>query len=393
MTGSGDLRLLAPRSSLPRLQRELSRRGFLVGAGSAGLVATLSACAASGSGRPNPPATGGPLEGSLTLYSWGDYDAPEVLEGFEKEAGVTLVVSAFGSNEELVAKLVAARGTSGYDLVVPTGQFVTPMAEHGLIQKLNHDLIPNLSHMDPDFLGRSWDPGNDYSICKAWGTTGFVYDVTKIDRELKTWSDFIDCAQNEASGKTSLLDDPAELTGIYFWANGIDWNTTDPKHLDTAEDFLLKNLAPHVAVFDSYPGGAAVPQATQMLFQIWNGDARQGILNSDDPDRWKWVLGAPATELWMDNWSLAANAPHPEAAHAFLNYVLEPANQLLNVDYIGYHTGAKGIEEQAKEEGMEMLDLVFFTPEQIDTMHDGELTSAQGRLVDIYNKMKAVAGA
>lgn len=393
MTARPDLAVLAHRTAVPRIARELSRRGFLVGAGAAGLVAGLSGCAASGSGRPNPAATGGPLEGSLTLYSWGDYDSPDVLEGFQKEFKQTLTVSSFGSNEELVAKLVASRGTSGYDIVVPTGSFIAPMADHGLLQKLNHDLIPNLRYMDPEFLGRSWDPHNDYSICKAWGTTGFLYDVTKVERELRTWSDFIDCAQNEASGKTSVLDDPAELTGIYFWANGIDWNTTDPAHLDAAEAFLLKNLAPHVAAFDSNPGGSGVPQATQILYQIWNGDARQGLLNSDDPERWKWVLGAPATELWMDNWALAANAPHPEAAHAFINYVLLPDNQLLNVDYIGYHTGAKGIEEQAKADEMELLDMVFFTPEQLDTMHDGKLTSAQGRLVEIYNKMKAVAGA
>lgn len=391
MTGDGPVRVLAHRAALPRIARTLSRRGFVVAAGAAGLSA-LTGCVASGSGRPNPAATGGPLEGALTLYSWGDYDAPDVLTGFQKKFRQTLTVSSFGSNEELVAKLVAARGTSGYDIVVPTGSFVAPMAEHGLIQRLNHELIPNLKYMDPEFLGRSWDPGNEYTICKAWGTTGFLYDVTKVKRRLSTWSDFISCAQNEASGKTSVLDDPAELTGIYFWANGIDWNTTDPKHLDAAENFLLKNLAPHVAVFDSNPGGASVPQSTQTLYQIWNGDARQGLLSSKNPGRWRWVLGAPATELWMDNWALAANAPHPESAHAFINYVLLPDNQLANVDYIGYHTGAKDIEAKAKAEGMELLDMVFFTPEQLDTMHDGKLTSAQGRLVEIYNKMKAVAG-
>jgi len=387
-----DVRILAHRSTVPRIARELSRRGFLVTAAAAG-VAALAGCAPSGSGLPNPPATGGPLEGSLSMYSWGDYDSPDVLKAFQKKFHQTMTVSSFGSNEEMVAKLVAAQGTSGFDIVVPTGSFILPMAEHGLLQKLDHDLIPNLAHMDPAFLNRTFDPGNRYSICKAWGTTGFVYDTTKITRELKTWADFIDAAQKEAHGKTSVLDDPAELTGIYFWSHGIDWDTTKKEHLDAAEAFLLKNLAPHIAAFDSNPGGSAVPQATQTLIQIWNGDARQGMLNSADKKRWKWVLGAPATELWMDNWAIASNAPHPESAHAFINFVLQPDNQLKNVDYIGYHTGAKGIEDAAKAENMPLLDMVFFSQEQIDTMHDGKLTSAQGRLVEIYDKMKAVAGA
>jgi spermidine/putrescine transport system substrate-binding protein len=385
--------VLAHRSALPKISRELTRRGFLVGAAAAGMAGLLAACTPGGSGMPNPVATGGRLEGQLSMYSWGDYDSPDVLKAYQKKFAQKLTVSSFGSNEEMVAKLVAARGTSGYDIVVPTGSFIAPMAQHKLIQRLDKALIPNLVHMDPQFLGRSWDPHNNYSICKAWGTTGFIYDVTKVKRDLRTWADFVDCAQKEANGSTSLLDDPAELTGIYFWGHGIPWTTTSKHDLDAAEKYLLSELAPHVSAFDSNPGSSAVPQATQTLLQIWNGDARQGILNSKQPERWKWVLGSPATELWMDNWALAANAPHPEAAHAFLNFCLTPENQLANVDYIGYHTGAKDIQKAAEDAQMDLLDMVFFTPEQLGTMHDGELNSAQPRLVEIYDKMKAVAGA
>jgi spermidine/putrescine transport system substrate-binding protein len=247
--------------------------------------------------------------------------------------------------------------------------------------------------MDPAFLGRSWDPENEYSVCKAWGTTGFVYDKTVITRELTDWNDFLDAAQNEASGKVSVLDDPAEVTGLYYWANGIDWNTTDEADLAACEEYIVNTLAPHISAFDSYPGGQAIPQATQVLMQAWNGDARIGIMESPDPDRWHWVLGSPATELWMDNWAIPVGAPHPEAAHAFIDWTMVPENQLLQVDYIGYHTGAAGIEEAASDAGLEMLDLVFFTEEPIATMQDGEVNDAQQRTVEIWNKAKAAAGA
>ncbi|MBX3194173.1 MAG: extracellular solute-binding protein [Microbacteriaceae bacterium] len=391
MSRQSHIRILAPRSAAPYIAREISRRRFLELAGVVGVTGALAACAPTV--KPSTQATGGPVEGELSIYSWGDYDAPEVLEAFTSELGPTITMDAFNSNEEMIAKLTTSKGTSGYDIVVPTGVFIPGMAQNGLLSKLNLDLIPNIQHMDPAFLGQDWDPNNEYSICKAWGTTGFVYDKTVISRELTTWADFIDAAQNEASGKTSVLDDPAEITGIYFWANGIDWNTTDPDDLDAAEKFAVEELAPHISRFDSYPGGEAIPQASQVLMQVWNGDARIGILNSPDPDRWQWVLGAPKTELWMDNWAIAAGAPHPEAAHAFINYVLTPENALAELDYIGYHTGEAGIEEAARDAELEMLDLVFFTPEQIATMVNGEVTEAQARIVDIWNKTKAAASA
>lgn len=393
------IRILAHSSALPRIRAELSRRRFLSLAALAGSAGVLTACGgskdsgSSASGAASPAATGGPLEDQLSMYSWGDYDAPSILKDFTKQLGPEITSDSFNSNEEMIAKLVAAKGTSGYDIIVPTGPFIPQMAENGLLEPLNKDLIPNLEHMDPEFLGRDWDPDNTYSICKAWGTTGFVYDKTVVKRDLATWKDFIDAAQNEASGKTSVLDDPGDLAGIYFWANDIDWNTDDPDDLAKAQDFLVNDLAPHISAFDSYPGGQAIPQSSQVLMQVWNGDARIGILNSKEPDKWQWVLGAPATELWMDNWAIAAGAPHPEAAHAFINFVLTPENQLSNVSYIGYHTGAKDIEAKAKAAGLPMLDLVFFSPEQLATMKTGEVNNAQQQRVDIWNQTKAAAGA
>ncbi|MEJ1088500.1 spermidine/putrescine ABC transporter substrate-binding protein [Microbacterium sp. Mu-80] len=393
MNDRNSIRILADSTVAPLVRRQLTRRGFIGAVAALGAAGILTACSPGGSTTPAPGATGGEIEGDLSIYSWGEYDAPEVVEAFTNEFGAKVTMDTFASNEEMIAKLVAAKGTSGYDLVVPTGVFIPQMIENGLLAKLNLDLIPNIEHMDPAFLGRAWDPNNEYSICKAWGTTGFVYDKTVITRELKTWNDFIDAAQNEASGQTSVLDDPAPLGGIYYWANGIDWNTTDPADLDACENFLVNELAPHIAAFDSYPGGAAIPQASHVLMQVWNGDARIGIQESPDPDRWQWVLGAPDTELWMDNWALAVGAPHPEAAHAFLNFILTPENQLAQVDYIGYDTGAAGIREAAEEAGLEMLDMVFFEPEQVETMHEGKVTEAQARIVEMWNKTKAAAGA
>lgn len=393
MSESTPVRILASTAAAKVIRSELSRRRFLSFTAAAAGTGLLAACGTGSGPDTGTVATGGPLEDKLSIFTWGDYDDPEVLTDFTAEFGPKVTLDSFNSNEEMISKLVAAKGTSGYDIVIPTGPFIPQMVENGLLVKLNHELLPNLEHMDPAFLGRDWDPNNDYSICKAWGTTGFVYDKTKISRELNTWADFIDAAQNEASGKMSVLDDPAPLLGLYFWSHGIDWNTTDEADLDAGEAFLVNELAPHISTFDSYPGGVAIPQAQQMLMQVWNGDARLGILESDDPDRWVWRLGSPDTELWMDNWAIATGAPNPEAAHAFINFIMDPEISLRELDYNGYHTGATGIEEAANAEGMEMLDLVFFPPAEIETMHTQVLGEQQQRIVDIWDKTKAAAGA
>lgn len=387
------IRILAHDSAVPVIAREISRRRFLGFAAAVGGTALLAACSPSGESDASPQATGGELEDSLSIYTWGDYDSPDVIANFTSELGPDVTLDSYSSNEELVAKLIAAKGTSGYDIIVPTGVFIPQMIENGLLMKLNKDLLPNLENIDPEYLGRAWDPENEYSVCKAWGTTGFVYDKTIITRELTTWSDFFDAAQNEASGKTSMSDDPAGVVGAYFWANDLDWNTEDEDELEACRQFLVEQIAPHIAAFDSYPGTNAIPQGTQVLVQAWNGDARLGIMESPDPDRWQWVLPGPVTELWMDNWCIAEGAPHPEAAHAFINFSMTPENLLLNLDYIGYNVGGLDMEQTATDAGLELPELIFFSDEQLAIMHEQELNDSQTTRVEIWNEMKAAAGA
>ena len=171
------IRILASRAAVPIIKRELSRRNFLAFTAAAASVATLAACTPAGTqAGAGVAASGGALEPGLNIYSWGDYDNPDVVQAFTDELGPKITFDSYGSNEEMISKLIAAKGTSGYDIVVPTGVFVPQLAKNDLIIEFNHDLLPNLKDMDPAFLGQEWDPENKWSICKAWGTTGFVYD-------------------------------------------------------------------------------------------------------------------------------------------------------------------------------------------------------------------------
>jgi spermidine/putrescine transport system substrate-binding protein len=390
----------------PGAAQRLSRRSFLAGSAVAmfGSSILLAACGSDNGGSGSSGGTGGggsgasggsggaPLEDELNFYHWAAYDDPKLFKKFTDELGPVTHIDIYASNEEAIAKLVAAQGTAGYDIVVPTGVFIPLMVEKDLLEELDLSRIPNFKNLESVYTNQPWDPNNAHSVCKDWGSTGWIYDKNQISTEIKTWTDFINAAMGEASGNVSLLDAPNELAGLYFWANGIDWTTEDQADYDAYEAFMVDQLAPHVKAFDSYPG-IALTQGNYALSQVWNGDARQGLLSVDNPDQYQWGLGAPATELWMDNWCIVKGAEHPNAAYAWINFILDQDNSLQDLAFHGYNTGVTGIEEKANAEGLTFLDMVFFTPDQVATMHAGETNSSLDRQVEIYNKAKAAAGA
>jgi spermidine/putrescine transport system substrate-binding protein len=157
---------------------------------------------------------------------------------------------------------------------------------------------------------------------------------------------------------------------------------------------MVNQFAKHIKAFDSYPG-INLTQGNYALSQVWNGDARAGLLAVEeagkDPSKYTWGLGAPKTELWMDNWTIVKGAKHLDAAYDFINYILDPDNSEKELAFHGYNTGVKGIEEKMAD--AKYKDLVFFSPEQVKTMEAQEINTAQDRQVEIYNKTKAAAGA
>ena len=402
------LRMLAPDD----FREKLSRRAFLKGGtAAAGFAIVLAACGGSDDEAVTVDTTGGDMaddgysrvintaSGTLAMYTWGDYNDPDLVGALaDSTLGVTMKVDYYASNEDLITKLAASNGNSGFDIVVPTGPYVPQMIEKGLIQKLDMSLIPNFSNLDPAYTSQAWDPNNEYSVCKNWGSTGFFYDKTKITRKMETWQDFIDACMNEGSGNCAMIDAAPNFCGMWFWANGINWNTQDAAEIDACEKFLVDEFAQHIKAFDSYPS-TKLAEGAYSLAMGWNGDLRQAYVRIADaggnPEDWVWVLGSPATELWMDTYCIAAGAPNPEAAHAWINWDLVPEISIKDLQYHGYNTGMKDMETLIAKlaPDLELGDMIFFTPEQVATFQTQEITPALDRLVDILNKAKAKAGA
>ena len=409
------IKILAPES----FRRTLSRRALLQGGtAAAGFAILAAACGdddkstdgtTGGSDTTTGGGTGGSdllsqystvvnkASGSLAMFTWGDYNDPDIVGDLaESDLGVSMKVDYYPSNEDLITKLSAANGNSGFDIVVPTGPYIPQMLEKGLLQKLDKTMLPNIVNVDPQYLGRDWDPTNDYSVCKDWGSTGWIYNTAVITTEIKTWQDFMDVSKGEASGRVAWLDSSPNVVGPYFWANGIDWNTEDTAELDACQKYLVEEIAPHIKGFDSYPS-TAIAEGSYDLAMAWNGDARQAFARIADaggnPDEWAWGLGAPETELWMDNYCIPAGAPNPEAAHAWINWLLTPEISIKDLLYHGYHSGMKDIDKLMAELAPDAprVDMIFFPEDQVATMRTGAVNSSQDRHTEILDKMKAAA--
>ena len=414
------MRILAPAS----FRQKLSRRAlFQIGGAAAGL-AIISACGGSdseggstdatsgSSGGTTGGATGGTAaaqasgdysrvvntsSGTLSMYTWGDYNDPDIVGALaESDLGVTMKVDYYASNEDLITKLSTAGDSSGFDIVVPTGPYIPQMIEKGLLEKFDKTLLPNIGNVDPLYLAQAWDPTNDYSVCKDWGSTGYFWDSAQISKDIVTWQDFMDVCMNEASGNCSILDTGPNTLGMYFWANGINWTTEKTEDLDAAEAYLVDQFAQHIKAFDSYPS-TAIAEGSYAVSSIWNGDARQAFVRiadaGGDPSTWKWALGNPATELWMDNYCIAAGSPNADAAHAWINWLLVPEISIKDLNYHGYNSGMKDMPTLISELLPDLVDgdMIFFPDDQVKTMETGAVNSAQDRITEIYDKIKAKA--
>jgi spermidine/putrescine transport system substrate-binding protein len=243
-----------------------------------------------------------------------------------------------------------------------------------------------MEHIGAGFAGRDFDPENEYTVPKTWGSQGYVYDSSVIKREMKTWGDFLDAARNEASGQVALLDDPLAIAPL-MWKDGVSWNTTDEAVLNQVEAEAME-LAKHIRTFNTYPQ-QDVASGTVKLAQNWNGYSNLIIESTGNPDL-AFEFGAPITEIWLDSYHMPVGGSNPNAAHSWLNHVLDPKVAAMETTYTGYATAVPGSTEYL-EESVANNPIIFPSHEIVAR---GELTQrneSYDRRVEIFTKFKAAA--
>jgi len=275
------------------------------------------------------PAAAQSLEKQLFLFNWADYINPKTIEDFQKEFKVRLRTSFYPSNEDMLAKLKA--GGSGFDLTVPTGYMVAVMIQEGLLQKLDLSRLPNWRHIDKKFTSRPHDPGNQYSLPKDWGTTGYMYRKDVVKEKLTSWADLWTAAP-KYKGKITLLDSGPEILGSALKLLGYSWNSTNPKELDAALAKLIE-LKTYVKTFTSSEYKAMLKRGEAVISVGWNGDAAALVA---DKVPVQYVIPAEGTEIWEDDWVMLRTAPNKNAAYAFLNFMMRPEVAAQECDYTRY---------------------------------------------------------
>ena len=291
----------------------------------------------------------------VRVYNWSDYIDEELLAKFEEETGLKLVYDVFDSNEVLETKMLA--GGSGYDVVVPSGTFLQRQIAAGAFQKLDKSQLPNLENMWDVVEARTdqYDPGNEYSINYMWGTTGIGVNVGKVqeilgeDAPIGSLALIFDPANMEKLAECGVhfLDAPTEMIPAALKYLGEDPDSKDPDVIAKTEEVLM-GVRPYVQKFHSSEYINALANGEICVAFGWSGDilqARDRAAEADNGVEIAYNAPVEGALMWFDQMAIPADAPNPEGAHAFLNFIMDPQNIAAASNYVYYANGNAASKE------------------------------------------------
>jgi spermidine/putrescine transport system substrate-binding protein len=321
----------------PVWQQNITRRGF-VAAGAA--TAVLAACGGSTEAErededDSATKTAEKVGGTLFYYNWADYVNPETYKAFTKETRVDIKKDFYVSNEELQAKLQG--GARGFDLIVPTGYMVQILAQADLLEEIDHSKLPTVKkNIDSRFQGLPYDPDDKFSVPKDWGTTGFVYRTDLVKEKPTSWKEFVELATGPYSGKVTVLDGIPEVVGSMLVMLGYSYNSEDEGELEEAKQVLL-DLKPHLLAITSTEYKQLLTSGKAAMALGWNGDG--AAVAAKKPA--EYVVAEEGGEFWVDAYAIPVGAKNPAAAHAWIDYVYDPARNAVETEYTYYGSPVK----------------------------------------------------
>jgi spermidine/putrescine transport system substrate-binding protein len=315
-------------------------------------------------------------KGTITVYNWGEYIDPDLVEQFEEETGIKVIYETFDSNEAMMSKI--EQGGTSYDISVPSEYMIEMMSEKDLLLPIDFSQVPNIEHIDPYFLDLAFDPGNRYSIPYFWGTVGIAFNPTLLEGQtFESWDDLWDPSLKQ---QVILVDGARETVGMALNSLGYSLNSTNLEELREAID-KLKTLSPNVkAVIGD--------EVTQLMINneaavslTWSGQAADMMWENEDID---FVVPKEGSNLWFDNFVIPKTATNIEGAHAFINFMLDPEVAAQNADYVGYSTPNLSALDLMDPEVVE--DERFYPDE--DTRSNLEVYKNLGlELLGVYNEL------
>ena len=296
----------------------------------------------------------------VRVYNWSDYIDESLLEKFEQETGIELIYDVFDSNEVLETKMLA--GGSGYDVVVPSGTFLQRQISAGAFQKLDPAKLPNLDNMWDVVEQRTaqYDPDNAYSINYMWGTTGIGVNVGKVtellgeDAPIDSLELIFNPENMEKLGECGVhfLDAPAEMIPAALKYIGEDPDSHDPDVIAKVEE-VYAGIRPYIQKFHSSEYINALANGDICVAVGWSGDILQARDRADEADNGVEIAyNAPkeGAQMWFDQMAIPTDAPNPDGAHKFLNFIMDAQNMAAASNYVYYANGNKASQEYLIED-------------------------------------------
>jgi spermidine/putrescine transport system substrate-binding protein len=255
-------------------------------------------------------------------FTWTTYEGPNTLSDFGKLCGVTATEDFYGSNEDMIAKL--RQGNPGYDVIVPTGNYIPIMVRSDLLEKIDLTKIPNFANVSKDLQAPVYDPKNEYSVPYQWGTIAIGYNKQAVGHDVTSWDDMWNF-----KGNVAWTEDPRSMFGIALNLLGKDPNTTNVDDINAARDFLADHGS-NVRTIAQDDGQEKLVGGEVDMVVEYSGDILQKMIECDDKpelnckDKYDYVVPKEGSVRWVDNLAIPKDAPHPELANAFLDYILDP---------------------------------------------------------------------
>ncbi len=308
----------------------------------------------------------------LYVYNWSYYTPDEVIEAFEEEFNCDVIMDYFASNEEMFAKLMVTGESSGYDIVFPSSDYVTIMKKLDMLESLDHELLPNLKYITPLAREKSTSDQNmDFSVPYYLGAAGIAVNKTKLQDYERDWSLF---SREDLKGRMCMLDDLREVIGAALQVQGYSCNSTDPDELEAAYQYINNEWKPNLAKFDAEGFAKSFASGEYIVAHGYAESFYEEIPESqwDEID----FFIPEECSLYIDSMVIPKGARHKELAHEFINFMIEPHNYALFLDYFGFPSTTN------TEAGQYMESEPYYTEDMI--IH-GEVKDDLGEALELYN--------
>ena len=280
--------------------------------------------------------------GKINFYNWDTYIGETTLDDFTKATGIEVQYDLFADNDEMFAKF--KNGNPGYDLVVPTNDYVERMILAEMLVPLDHAKIPNLKNVDPAFLNPAFDPGRKFSLPYMWGTIGVGYRKSKVDGVPDSWADLY--TSDKYAGRIAMLGDGQNVLGSALKLMGKSLNDWSDENIAAAEAMVIAQKK-NITAFAPDNGQDLLLAGEVDIAMEWNGDILQAM---DEDDDIGFVVPKEGGLLWEDALAIPKDGPNPEGAHAMIDFILGPEAGAAIADYIFYATPNKAAKALMSED-------------------------------------------